>query len=186
MKLVAAEEVPSPPLPDALAAANALCMQCGMCCNGTFFGSVVVAHEEAAGLRRVGLPVLEREGALSMPQPCSALQGCLCSVYGDRPSACALYECSLRKAVSAGGCSLEDALAKVARMRELLAAIREAFDCPETTSIWERILSLEEPTTPEGASVAARDYAGAIAAVGELLEVGRTHFEPRFAGGGSR
>jgi hypothetical protein len=68
-------------------------------------------------------------------------------------------------------------------MRELLATIRSAFDCPETTSIWERILSLEEPTTEEAKLVAARDYASAVEAVAELLEVGRAELEPRFAGG---
>lgn len=165
--------------------ANALCTQCGLCCDGTFYGSVVVAPDERLRLERAGLRVLQREGALSMSQPCAALRGCLCAAYEERPSACARYACSLRKAVSAEACSLDDALAKIARMRALLTAIRDAFDCPATTSIWERILTLEEPTTAEGASVAARDYAAAIAAVGELLESGRADFEPRFAGGGS-
>lgn len=183
---VTAEPEPTSSASRSDAEANALCTQCGLCCDGTFYGSVVVAHEEHARLGRVGLRVIQDEGTLSMPQPCAALRGCLCAVYAERPSACARYACSLRKKVGAGGASLEDALAKVARMRSLLAAIRAAFECPVTTSIWERILTLEEPTTAEGASVAARDYAEAIAAVGELLELGRAEFEPRFAGGAAR
>jgi hypothetical protein len=88
--------------------------------------------------------------------------------------------------VGAGESSLADARAKVARMHALLTTIRAAFDCPPSTSIWERILALEEPTTAEAKAVAVRDYGAAIDAVSELLELGRSSFEPRFAGGGSR
>jgi len=161
-------------------------MQCGLCCDGTFFGSVVVAESERPRLDRVGLRIVDQDGSPSMPQPCGALRGCLCAAYADRPTACAEYQCSLRKAVSAGEKSLEAALADVAKMHSLLTTIREAFDCPPSTSIWERILALEEPTTAEGRDVAVRDYAGAIDAVSRLLELGRSTFEPRFAGGGSR
>jgi uncharacterized protein len=161
-------------------------MQCGLCCDGTFFGSVVVASDESARLERVGLRVLRNGEETALAQPCVALRGCLCSVYADRPAACARYECQLRKRVSSGDVSLDDALAKVATMRALLTTIREAFDAPPSTSIWERILALEEPETTEDKALALRDYGAAIAAVGELLELGRAEFEPRFAGGGSR
>jgi Fe-S-cluster containining protein len=167
-------------------AADALCMQCGLCCDGTFYGSVVIATEERPRLEKVGLRVLQHDGGMAMPQPCVALGGCLCSVYQARPAACSQYECTLRKRVVAEACSLDEAIAKVAKMRELLATIRDGFDCPEGTSIWERILALETPDTPEAMEIAARDYAAAIQAVGELLEVGRADFEPRFAGGGAR
>ncbi|MDB5212612.1 MAG: hypothetical protein JWO86_539 [Myxococcaceae bacterium] len=169
-----------------VAEANALCMQCGLCCDGTFYGSVVVADGEKARLERVGLRVVQADGATAMPQPCSALRGCLCAVYEERPSACAAYECTLRKRVSAGERTMDDATAKVTQMRALLASIRTGFECPESMSIWERILAMEEPQTAEGAAAAARKYAVAINAVGELLALGRAEFEPRFAGGGSR
>ncbi len=169
-----------------VAEANALCMQCGLCCDGTFYGSVVIAEAEAPRLERVGLRIVQSDGAAVMPQPCSALRGCLCAVYEERPSACARYECTLRKKVGAGEDSLEDATAKVTKMRELLAAIRGALDCPETVSIWKRILEMEEPKTPDEARVASQRYEGMIAAVSELLALGRAAFEPRFAGGGSR
>jgi Fe-S-cluster containining protein len=169
-----------------VAEANALCMQCGLCCDGTFYGSVVVAENERARLEHVGLRIVQGDGATAMPQPCSALRGCLCAVYEERPTSCAAYECLLRKDVSAGARSMDEAIAAVTQMRELLTTIRTAFECPPPMSIWERILAMEEPKTPEDAAVASRKYAGAIAAVGELLALGRARFEPRFAGGGSR
>jgi len=169
-----------------IAEANALCTQCGLCCDGTFYGSVVIESGEQPRLERVGLRLVQDDGAAVMRQPCSALRGCLCAVYEERPTACAGYECSLRKKLAADGCSKDDALATVMKMRELLATVRTGFDCPESMSIWERILAMEEPTTPEEAAAAAEKYGEAIRAVGELLALGRAAFEPRFAGGGSR
>ena len=165
---------------------DALCTDCGLCCDGTFYGSVVVAAEETERLARVGLPVVQNEGSCTMAQPCTALRGRLCDAYADRPSACAAYECELRKRVNAGACSLAEAQEPIAAMRALLATIRQAFEIREGDSIWEKILTLEEPATPEAAALAVVRYGPAIAAVGELLTLGRASFEPRFAGGGSR
>lgn len=161
-------------------------MQCGLCCDGTFYGSVVVREDERPRLERVGLRIVHGDGATTMPQPCSALRGCLCAVYEERPTACAAYECLLRKNVSIGARGMGEAIAVVTQMRGLLASIRTAFECPASMSIWARILAMEEPKTPEDAALASRKYAGAIAAVGALLALGRAELEPRFAGGGSR
>src|SRR6476646_6807255 len=104
--------------------ADALCLDCGLCCDGTFYGSVVIAPAEKARLGRVGLEVIQHDGALAMPQPCSALRGCLCNVYADRPSACAAYECLLRKRTVAGERTPSEARETIAKMRELLVTIR--------------------------------------------------------------
>ena len=165
---------------------DALCTDCGLCCDGTFYGSVVVAAAETERLARVRLPLVQNEGACTMAQPCTALRGRLCDAYADRPSACAAYECELRKKVNAGACSLTEAREPIAAMRALLVTIRQAFEIREGDSIWEKILTLEEPATPEAAALAVVTYGPAIAAVGELLTLGRASFEPRFAGGGSR
>lgn len=166
--------------------ADDLCTECGLCCDGTFFGSVLVATTERERLERVGLRIVDADGARSMAQPCSALRGCLCAVYRDRPTACVQYQCLLRKRVVAGEVPLADARTTVAHMRALLATIRKAFALPGTTSIWEAILALEEPEMFEGDDDAAYVYAAGIDAVAELLRLGRASFEPAFAGGGGR
>lgn len=170
--------------------ADSLCLSCGICCDGTLYGSVVLEPAERERVERVGLRVLVsvrqgQEPELTMPQPCSALRGVLCSVYEDRPASCARYECSLRRGVAAGA-PLAEALVTVGRMHELLAIIRAGFECEPGASIWERILAMESPTTPAEEQAAARRYGPAIEAVGELLGLGRSAFEPRFAGGGRR
>lgn len=167
--------------------ADTLCLSCGICCDGTLYGSVVIEPDEHERVRRVGLPVLANQDGpeLLMRQPCVALTGVLCSVYQDRPASCARYECALRKNVAAGA-PLADALATVGRMHELLGIIRAGFACEPGASIWERILAMESPTTAAEERAAAVRYGPAIQAVGELLALGRAAFEPRFAGGGRR
>ena len=164
--------------------ADALCMECGLCCDGTFFGSVVVAAEEAEHLRRVGLRIVDGDGGLVMPQRCTALSGSICSAYADRPKACRDYQCTLRERFLAGATSEDAARASVARMLVLLRTIRRAFDLPPHTSIWEAIVTIadaESSTRPTGPKLDE-----GVAAVSELLVLARDVFEPKFAGGGRR
>lgn len=166
-------------------AADALCMDCGLCCDGTFFGSVVVAEDERDRLGRVGLRVVDSNGGLVMPQRCSALRGSVCSAYADRPKACRAYECSLRESFLAGTTSEKAARGSLARMQVLLTTIRRAFDLPPGTSIWEAIIAISEPADADPLTPAGHKLDMGIKAVSELLELARTVFEPAFAGGGS-
>lgn len=165
------------------AAANALCMHCALCCDGTFFGSVLVAPEERPRLTRIGLRVVDEDGTLAMPQGCTALRGCLCTVYPDRPKACASYACALREAVVAGDTLPSAAMDQVARMRALIATIREAFGLPATSSVWEAVLAIAEPVPPDPNTPEGRRFDEGIAAVSELLALGRASFEADFGGG---
>lgn len=162
--------------------ADAVCMDCGLCCDGTFFGSVTIAAAEQPRLERVGLQIVDDDGAPVMPQPCSALRGCLCTVYADRPDACARYECSLRKDIIAGAKSAMEARADVLRMRALRATFCEAFGLPTATSMWQALVALEEPKSFAEGSSAEREYDASVNALSELLELGRRAFEPSFAG----
>lgn len=173
---------PSSNAPD-VSDAQALCSSCGLCCDGTLYGGVVVLESESARLERVGLPVVRSEGALMLPQPCRALRGCLCSVYPDRPSSCARYECALRKEVSAGAQSLADALDAVARVRSLLSTVRADLGIDPEASIWASIVSLDAPKTEDEERRWALQHEGALRAVAQLLELVRGVFDARFGGG---
>lgn len=168
-------------------AADALCKECGLCCDGTLFGSVLVQPDERERLSRVGLLVVVGDDGLSLRQRCSSLAGCLCSIYEDRPAACAQYECSLRKGVLAGRKSESEGRADIARMRALLATLGDAFDVPASSdvSVWDALLTLEEPLDiTEDAETVRRQDAG-IDALAKILELGRSAFEPAFSGGSS-
>jgi hypothetical protein len=93
---------------------SALCLHCGLCCDGTLFNHVPLRRTEVDVLRRLGLPVGERaDGVPTLPQPCAALKERCCTVYADRPEGCRRYQCYLFTALAEGEVSLEEARAVV-------------------------------------------------------------------------
>jgi hypothetical protein len=106
-----------------------LCQSCGMCCDGSLFGRVRLAPEEVEGARRRGLRVLPSGGSLE--QPCAALvtspSGAgptrICSAYDERPQSCRAFACRLYERHRREGGPLDDRLAVVRRVRELLASL---------------------------------------------------------------
>src|SRR5262245_46751393 len=91
-----------------------ICLSCGLCCNGVIFSDVkLLAGEDAAELRALEIPLArcakehgEADGlAVSgwrFPQPCTAFDGCRCTIYNSRPKYCREFDCLLLKKVKAG------------------------------------------------------------------------------------
>lgn len=76
-----------------------LCLDCGLCCDGSLFRTVPVSPEEA--MRLDGRVTLSEDRAL-MQQPCRALEGCRCTVYEARPSTCRTYRCLVLAGLESG------------------------------------------------------------------------------------
>src|SRR5688500_4982323 len=110
---------------DAEAASN-LCVQCGLCCDGSLFSEVELASDmEAADLEPHGLNVDdgdEDEPAV-LNQPCGALCGSRCSIYAQRPECCRTFECKLLKDFKRGLVSRDAAAARIENLRGQLRAI---------------------------------------------------------------
>jgi hypothetical protein len=77
--------------------------------------------------------------AYRFPQPCAALNGCICRIYADRPARCRQFECALLKAVQAGVTepsaalrAIRDARQRAERVRCLL---RDLGDVDETLAL---------------------------------------------------
>ena len=94
-----------------------LCLECGLCCDGTLFTHVALTEAEAT---RLGF-----DGVLR--QPCENLgAGCRCAVYENRPKGCARFVCFLGMAFQDGEVQFEEALETVReaqRLREHLDAL---------------------------------------------------------------
>jgi len=116
--------------------ATALCLSCGLCCDGTLFRFVPLEPEEA---KRLEGRVTPYEGG--MAQPCLALDGVKCRVYADRPSVCRKFRCLALQQLEAGEISGEDAhefiqetlgrrasLAQALGMEDEIEAVRRARD----------------------------------------------------------
>nr|WP_283773431.1 YkgJ family cysteine cluster protein [Altererythrobacter sp. KTW20L] len=80
-----------------------MCRSCGMCCDNTMFGRVIVTQWEAVKLRARGIDVTTYDdGERSFAQPCPRLSGDGCGIYKSRPHTCRSYVCETINALRAG------------------------------------------------------------------------------------
>lgn len=76
-----------------------LCLECGLCCDGTMFENVELEPREAERLD--GRVVLSADRK-HLKQTCRALEGCKCTVYEDRPQGCRDFRCLILASLEAG------------------------------------------------------------------------------------
>ena len=95
---------------------DALCTQCGLCCDGSLFADVELSGPaEATRVELLGLDVEEDgDDRPLLVQPCTALDGTRCSVYEHRPECCRTFECKLLQETARGTVSLDHARAQIA------------------------------------------------------------------------
>jgi hypothetical protein len=116
-----------------------LCPKCGMCCNGVLFKDVELqSADDAQEVRNLGIPVSQTRVA-KFPQPCAALEGCRCRIYGDRPARCRQFECALLKAVVVGETDVLSALRTIRetqrRAEKAMKLLREVGDTDESVAL---------------------------------------------------
>ena len=98
---------------------DALCLQCGLCCNGVLFADVRPEPGDAS-------PLFHGKGS-RVSQPCPAFQSatCACTIYSDRPARCRKFECRQLLGVRTGTTSVEKALGRIRVARELASKIEK-------------------------------------------------------------
>ena len=72
---------------------SALCLECGLCCDGTLFRHVAISLAERAELVSLGIGVGEKKQHEVMWLPCGKLEGKCCSIYEARPGGCRRFVC---------------------------------------------------------------------------------------------
>jgi Putative zinc- or iron-chelating domain len=86
------------------------CQDCGLCCDGTMYHSVLLQEEDnKAKLTGHGIPLLQISQSSGFEQPCPASHACSCTIYQDRPTVCREYRCALLKSVDDGHISADTA-----------------------------------------------------------------------------
>jgi uncharacterized protein len=130
------------------AAAEQLCLACGLCCNGVIFADVKLqAGDNPSALRASGLPLRPastRHGKrFCFDQPCAAFDGVYCRIYASRPSYCRAFECLELKRLKAGRSTLAAGLTLVRRARRrvegVLRLLRELGDTDEHLPLAKRV-----------------------------------------------
>jgi Fe-S-cluster containining protein len=111
-----------------LSLTDALCTECGLCCDGSLFSDVELSGaKEISGLEALGVNIEDGDlsAAALLLQPCSALQSRRCSIYAHRPKCCRTFECRLLKDVQRGAMSCENARQTIAAVTRELRTFRE-------------------------------------------------------------
>ncbi len=107
---------------------SALCLECGLCCDGTLFRQVRISADERARLVTLGIGVGTKKKGDVMWLPCGKLNGRCCTIYDARPGGCRRFVCALGAKLERGEVSFDDAMLHVrdiqARLEVLRAALR--------------------------------------------------------------
>lgn len=141
---------------DRNAVAAAICLKCGLCCDGTIFRDVkLVPSDNPKALESLRLrrsrsgstdanPGAPAATGLHFSQPCPAFDGCRCGVYGSRPGHCRQFECLLFKKVAAKRVSLAEALRLIGEARKGARKVRRLLrglgDADEARALGDRFL----------------------------------------------
>ena len=106
--------------------ASALCLACGLCCNGAFHDLVLLEEDELDGAERHHLPVAANVPFHAFRLPCPRLDDVAhtcCTIYAERPRACAAYTCATLAAYCDESLGEDEAFARIHETRALFAAV---------------------------------------------------------------
>lgn len=137
-----------------------LCLECGLCCDGSMFADAVISAEEAERLAgRVAVaPSRDR-----LVQPCVALGKGGCGVYADRPHTCRVYRCVVLGQLEEGQLSLEEAREAIGELKARRARVAAAMGLEdERAALAEARRRHREKTLEEPAKDVLRRYEQAV------------------------
>jgi len=108
---------------------SSLCADCGMCCDGTLFHSVVLQPTDSPRtLTSLGLTLKRKPGVTTFRQPCSAHQNHQCGIYENRPQRCRLFNCQQILRVASGEITQSEAQETIASTRKRINQVVERIE----------------------------------------------------------
>lgn len=113
--------VSPPPTDDAAS----LCTACGLCCNGALFDRARAEPDEIPRMKAHGVTIFTDSKADRLRLPCPLLEGNACTIYDQRFTVCRTFECKTLKAAKGGEIGVDEALARIAKAKELIARASE-------------------------------------------------------------
>jgi len=88
--------------------ASDLCLDCGLCCNGTLWPGVFVEESKHHLFKWVEKREVNFGFVMHEPEGCEQLDNCnLCRIYENRPSKCKEYTCGVLEEVKRNDISFE-------------------------------------------------------------------------------
>lgn len=107
-----------------------LCLDCGLCCDGTLFRHVRISSAERQQLEVLGIATGQKKQQDVMWLPCGKLEGKCCSIYEQRPGGCQRFVCALGQRLEHKEIDFADAKRLVEEMQARLAFLQSVFSSP--------------------------------------------------------
>lgn len=128
-----------------------LCVECGLCCDGSLFRFLPADPAELETYRALSLPIVTQSGRPAMPLPCTRLSDRCCTVYEARPTGCRAYVCRLGHRLESGELTFAQALTVVREAQHRIAVLRRAWtgEGPLVQSATAAALAGDPRVTPE-------------------------------------
>ncbi len=138
--------------------AQSLCVQCGLCCDGTIFEHAqVFPEDDLAQLETNGFILLTAAEKTSFALPCHHQQDRVCTIYQQwRPTICHTFRCALLRRFDAGELAWEEAHAQIERTVALAERIRAQLPVPgehERRSLKQRMSAWQQAQRAAGVDV---------------------------------
>ena len=119
---------------------SALCLACGLCCNGAFHDLVLLDEDELDGAARHHLPVAGNVPFHAFRLPCPRLDDVdhtRCTIYTERPRGCAAYTCATLGGYLDESLAEAEAFSRIDATRTLFAAVaaRPAGDAERPAAV---------------------------------------------------
>jgi len=116
---------------------DALCLSCGLCCDGSLFDRFELDADELAWAERRRLPLVG-PARRTLQQPCPCFSGS-CTAYDERPRVCRRFRCALLASVAEGSTSIDEARERVRAFRARIADLRARIDASPELGTWPTV-----------------------------------------------
>ena len=168
---------------DTHATQQALCLSCGLCCDGTLFGSVPLkAADVLVPLQAGGIEIQAKETEQYFTQPCAAYRQSCCQVYTGRPASCRKYRCQLLRKYESGAISWAETQQRIGRVQTIKETLRTELVriVPEDNRMSVVAIVGLVPTHGElaGDPDLLKTWAPVMLRLSALLDCLHTHFQP--------
>jgi len=131
-----------------------LCVECGLCCDGSLFRFLPVEPADSARHQALSLPVVTQSGRLAMALPCRRLEVRRCSVYDVRPPGCRGFVCHLGSRLERQEVAFLPALALVREAQRRIEVLRQRW--PGAEPVVQRATAAKDSPPSDAALEALR------------------------------
>ena len=153
---------------------ESLCLECGLCCDGTVFAAMTIQADEREYVESLGLSTTPDGDRFVAPQPCPAFQGGCCSLYTiGRPMACGAYSCRLLYGYEHDTLTRDECMLVIDEVRGVATDVGRAMGLRDGTFTRASVADYVASHAPELHPEERRDF---LVAFARLARLGVEHF----------